>query len=413
MENAANNVGPPDVDCEISREPGMIATALAVAIFASIVIILRIIVRVGIVRKVGWDDYTIVAATLGIVIGCALVIVQMHYGYGKHQDCLSTWHFIEFQKYSYGEWIQTFQTLMFNKLSICFFLLRIPVEKIYIRPIQGAIIFLIVSNVILTFLWIFQCNPIAGAWNTLIPAKCFGKGQLQRIIIAQALISIISDFLLALFPIVLLWKVKISMRIKVGLCCLMALGLITASFCIVRTVLNYQNINDDVTWESVPNWTYRSWEVGIGVVAASVPALRPGYKVVASTVHSYTSTRSASTTQKRLHDTHANSGGKNVDDLEDKVHLAKELVNPGSGSHERAKKVARHTASVEADRANAFGEGDESLGMRGLRGDVEPVSQGITKTTWFDVNTGTDRSDSEVSRIRDLESGERLDRGFV
>ena len=121
---------------------------------------------------------------------------------------------------------------MFNKLFICFFLLRIPVEKVYIRPIQGTITGLVLSTLVLTFLWIFQCNPVAGARNTKIPAKCFTQAQLQRIIISQALDFIISDFMLALFPIVLLWKVQISTRIKVGLCCLMALGLMyVLSYC--------------------------------------------------------------------------------------------------------------------------------------------------------------------------------------
>ena len=39
---------------------------------------------------------------------------------------------------------------MFNKLSICFLLLRILVEKYLLRPIQGAIAILIVTNIVLT-----------------------------------------------------------------------------------------------------------------------------------------------------------------------------------------------------------------------------------------------------------------------
>ena len=75
---------------------------------------------------------------------------------------------------------------MWTKVSICLFLLRIPVSKVLIRPLQGAVIFLVVSNVILTLLWILQCQPIDAAWNTFVTGKCFGRGQLERIIIAQA-----------------------------------------------------------------------------------------------------------------------------------------------------------------------------------------------------------------------------------
>ena len=216
--------GPPHSINE-NRGPGILATTWVVSALSSIVTTLRLMTRIWIVRNVGFDDYTIVCATFGIVISSGLVALQVHYGFGRHRNYLSKWQYIECEKYSYREWIQTLQTLIFTKLSICFFLSRIPIQKYFIRPIQGAIVVLIISNVILTLFWIFRCNPIAGAWNKETPSKCFTEAQLQRIIFSQAIISIASDFALALFPIALLWNVQISLRIKAGLCSLMALGL--------------------------------------------------------------------------------------------------------------------------------------------------------------------------------------------
>ena len=220
--------GAPPPHGDENRQSGIIGTAILVTVIACITVALRMMTRIWVVRSVGWDDYTIFLAALGTIIGSGLDIVQVHYGMGRHMFYLTEWQFIENQKYSYGEWIQTFQTLMFTKISICFFLLRIPVQKLFIRPIQAAIVILIVSNIVLTLLWIFQCNPIASAWNKNTPGTCFTEAQLQRIIISQALISIISDVMLAIFPIVLLWRVQIALRIKVGLCALMGLGLMYA-----------------------------------------------------------------------------------------------------------------------------------------------------------------------------------------
>ena len=137
---------------DYNRGGGIIATTVVVSFLASTAVALRFVTRIWIVRNVGWDDYTILFAAFGIIISSGLVIVEVHYGFGRHKVDLTHWQYIEFMKYSYGEWIQTFQTLMFNKISICFFLLRIPVEKHLTRPIQGAIIALVVSNVILTLL---------------------------------------------------------------------------------------------------------------------------------------------------------------------------------------------------------------------------------------------------------------------
>ena len=189
-----SNPGPPPLNGDENRQGGMLATVFFLTVIACTAVALGMGTRIWIVRSVGWDDYTMVLAVFGTIIGTGLVVVQIHYGLGRHKYYLTEWEYIDFKKYSYGEWIQTFQTLMFTKISICILLLRIPVEKIYIRPLQGTIVSLIISNIILTLLWIFQCNPISSSWRTQIPRKCFTNAQLSRIIISQALISIIQTF---------------------------------------------------------------------------------------------------------------------------------------------------------------------------------------------------------------------------
>ena len=131
---------------------------------------------------------------------------------------------------------------MWTKISICFFLLRIPVSKKLIRPLQAAIVILFVSNIILAVLWIVQCRPIAATWDTSVKGDCFSKEQLLEIIFSQAgehfpilhdggalaktfiVISAVSDFVLSAFPILILYKVQISLQRKTGLCMLMGLG---------------------------------------------------------------------------------------------------------------------------------------------------------------------------------------------
>ena len=123
---------------------------------------------------------------VGTSIGAVLVPIEVHYGFGRHKVFLTPHQLQEFQKYTFGEWIQTFATLMWTKVSICLFLLRIPVQKHFIRPLQAALVFLILSNVVLTILWVVQCRPVAAAWNDSIDGKCFSKLQKECIILAQA-----------------------------------------------------------------------------------------------------------------------------------------------------------------------------------------------------------------------------------
>lgn len=217
---------------------------------------------------------------LGITSSCALVVVEVHYGFGRHKTDLTQQEYSDFTRYSYGEWIQTFATLMFTKVSICLFLLRIVINKPFIRSLQLLIGALVLSNIVLTLIWILQCRPVWLSWvNPETPGSCFTQLTLRRIILTQAsksmitcsspvlirlVISIVSDFILATYPIFILRRLQMALRVKIGLCILMGLGIMlvyslqklsgtdllapsTGVFCIIRTIGNWQNVNDDST----------------------------------------------------------------------------------------------------------------------------------------------------------------------
>lgn len=264
--------------CDINQGIGLNVSTIVLVALTAIIVAMRFAVRILVVKEIGWDDWTILLALIGTLIGSALDFVEVHYGFGRHYACLSEWQQQEFGKYVYGEWIQTFASLMWTKVSICLFLLRIPIRKVFIRPLQASVVILILSNIILTLLWILQCRPVHAAWNKNVHGQCFSRGQLQRVIMAQAIISLVSDFAFASFPILLLWKVQIKLRRKIALCFLMGFGVITGACCLVRTVINFQAIALDASYGGIDNWFWRLFEVQFGIMAACFPTFPPGYK---------------------------------------------------------------------------------------------------------------------------------------
>ena len=166
----------------------------------------------------------------------------------------------------------------------------------------------------------------------------------------------------------------------------------TAACCIVRTILNWQNVNADPTWESIDNWYWRSWEVCIGITAACIPALRPGYKTVTAALTSYVSHRS----QRKTSDIALVNNGN---PLHDHAHSLER-------NDDSAFRAAAHAASAEADRSKAYGAGEEGFGMKNLPGDMELVNQGIRKFTRIDID-----STNAEERHRSLDLGD-LDRGL-
>ena len=107
---------------------------------------------------------------------------------------------------------------------------------------------------------------------------------LQKIVLVQAVISVVSDFSFAILPIVFLWRVQIDLKTKMGLWTLMCLGFLTGAFCLVRTILNDEALPLDRTYDGIINWVWRTFEVTIGIIAACIPTLRPLYSKVVSTL---------------------------------------------------------------------------------------------------------------------------------
>ena len=149
--------------------------------------------------------------------------------------------------------------------------------------------------------------------------------------------------------------------------------------------MNWQNVNSDPTWASIDNWYWRSWEVSLGIIAACVPALRPGYKTITASIASYRSTRKAS----------------------DATLVAPDVSSKMQRKQPDAYSVAAKTASDQARRAEEYGVGDEGLAMNYLPGDTKFTSSGIKKTTEIDVSGSSAHGSQSSWEFGDLERGSR------
>ena len=172
----------------------------------------------------------------------------------------------------------------------------------------------------------------------------------------------------------------------------------TAACCIVRTVLNWQNVNSDPTWESVDNWYWRDLVVFIGIVTACIPALRPGYKTVAAGIKTYLSHRS-SHKHRALVDS-SESYQKHPDQEANAPRVARALA-----PHDPALAVAAQAVSAETDRAQEYGAGEEGFAMKSLPGDMKTGDQGIKKTTTIDVSGRSAQGSQGSLGLGDVERG--------
>lgn len=125
--------------------------------------------------------------------------------------------------------------------------LLLVLAKIY-RPFRGAIaVYVILAlNVlyyfIILFVKAFICTPVSAYWTT---AKATKPGESESgtcldrpaVIIADSLISVISDIAILVLPVVFTWPLQMRVKVKVKVVSLLGLGGIAVGFSLYRLVL--------------------------------------------------------------------------------------------------------------------------------------------------------------------------------
>ena len=176
-------------------------------------------------------------------------------GLGRHGYYLQKSQLRHFTALGWADWIQTFITLMFTKISICLFLLRI-VDGRNIRIGMYLLIgCLILFTTVFTCLFLGICRPLKAYWNVGMESVCLSDKMVENIVMAQGsmsapfqfadlatlkpsiVLSIITDLICAAFPIFFLRGLQVRLRTKIALCVLMGLGVMSAT-------LNDLNVTD-------------------------------------------------------------------------------------------------------------------------------------------------------------------------
>ncbi|KAJ5976111.1 hypothetical protein N7481_009818 [Penicillium waksmanii] len=105
-----------------------------------------------------------------------------------------------------------------------------------------------------------QCLPMEKLWNDALPGSCYpGRKMNQNYSFFQASFNVLSDAVLASYPVHLFWKLQMKLRIKIALSILMGLGWVSC---------------DDVTYAQSSLLVWASTEAWIIIIVGRVPPIR-------------------------------------------------------------------------------------------------------------------------------------------
>ena len=184
-----------------------------------------------------------------------MITVSVLSGLGNHLDLLFGPQLVKANLWSWVGQIVAVQAIGFGKIAVIAFLLRIQnrAHSMKNTVLVWILYFIGFSNVVINIdqmiLILLQCDPVPKLWNQELPGTCHHIQRTNNVAYFQGskfckcswsghanvkkglpscfsqAWAALSDIVLAVYPVVFFWSLKISNKIKIGLCLLMAGGL--------------------------------------------------------------------------------------------------------------------------------------------------------------------------------------------
>ncbi|KAK8074120.1 hypothetical protein PG994_005019 [Apiospora phragmitis] len=257
---------------------------------------LRIWVRQFMIKTLGVDDMVMIAALIAAIGSMVCFVGECETGAGKHLWDLDFALFPAFLRWQYIHGILLVVGISLVKISIGFFLLRLIQNKWYRRVIIFTQFFIVLFTISCVCTLIFQCVPPDATFALVRPptAKCFDQTTFTNIGVFNGAVNITTDVIFVLLPIPMILKLQVNNRTKATLIFALSLGIFACIAAIVRVYLGAHIFeNTDFTW-STAFFLWNTAELHAGILAASLPTLRPLFKSLLETTsrhmrsHGYT-----------------------------------------------------------------------------------------------------------------------------
>ncbi|KAF7956539.1 hypothetical protein EAE96_003875 [Botrytis aclada] len=259
------------------RGPTAIAIVWVEYAIIMVLIVSRFYAR-HLIRSVGLDDWTML---LTAIVFLSLAIVITHsasLGGFRHLIHINPLNLSQIALETFVAQALTIFAYGLGKFSIGCTILRILPHTSKWRKwfIWGLICTTLVYNWLECVLTFFQCLPSRSLWDpTVLPTSCWSfYAKMANIYVGRGF-NIVTDIVLALFPISFIWTLKMNKWDRVKLCILLGLGLL-AAICSAVKLSYVHTLNDlaDLTWGTYDLDMWSASELFVIIVCGSIPTLK-------------------------------------------------------------------------------------------------------------------------------------------
>ncbi|KAL1858252.1 hypothetical protein Daus18300_009998 [Diaporthe australafricana] len=255
----------------------LVGTAVSFLVLTFFSVGLRTYVRGVLTKSFMADDWLMLAAQVVFTISCTFILLGVNTGLGRRNKSLPQNQEIDALKWQALATATYVLNMMFIKLSIGFFLLRLAVQKRYLYTIYGTMFVVLIWSLALWFWDIFQCSPVQAQWDYTIPnLKCVSAQEVVNAAYALSVMTIVTDWLFALLPIPMIWHVKMTSQAKATVVVVLGLGI----FASIATLIRLKFLSDltdttDILFAGTDAMVWTLVEPGVAIVASSLVTIRP------------------------------------------------------------------------------------------------------------------------------------------
>ncbi|KAH8729480.1 hypothetical protein BGZ61DRAFT_586063 [Ilyonectria robusta] len=249
----------------------LLASSVVIMCITTLAIGMRLWIRATL-KTTGLDDYLITGAWVFLLALCIATTLASRIGFGLHRLEVSDENYEQFLKLT-TVCSSTFSCgVSLAKSSFAVLYLRIQPNKALRIANKCLIAFLFLQAVEESCVVIFKCNPISASWDLeeLATAKCLDIHVLWW---STFVFNMTTDLFLFIQPIPAMWKLQLPLTKRIGLICMLSLGLLVCVTSIIRIVF-VTRIGTDDTYEFVEPMIWSEVELAALVICSTIPCLR-------------------------------------------------------------------------------------------------------------------------------------------
>lgn len=263
--------------------------ALAFIPITSVALSLRLYVRISIVKGFGLDDLFLIGAQIWFLVFCGYAIKLINYEHDPNlkaaiEESVKTAMVAIGKLYTDSVFFTLFYVLsvIFLKISLAFFYLRIIVQRWQKIVICIAATTMTLYGLAYAFLYLFRCGPnVTQQLVYWAEGKCIPDHTLLVMTYVFGSLDTLTDFIYAFLPIYILWNSNMPLGMKLTAGFLLCMGSVS-SICALIRVATLSNLKFDMAFfkQAVQTGLWSIIEPGLAIVATSLAACRPLWRKV-------------------------------------------------------------------------------------------------------------------------------------